>query len=112
MDAGAAPSPLVELVQFLVAGVVSKPDSIEISRVETPRTDLFYLTVAPDDLGRLLGREGRTVESIRALVEVAAARYGKAAVVDVVEPERPQRERKPRGGGGRRSRKRRPRKRN
>ena len=78
---------LVELIRFLVGGVVSHPQALHVLRVETPKTDLFYLTVSPDDLGRLLGREGRTVEAIRVLVEAAALGYGKAAVVDVVEPQ-------------------------
>jgi len=80
--------PLVELLRFLVGSVVSHPDRVNISRVETPRTDLFYLTVHADDLGRLLGREGKTVEAIRTMVDVAAVQYDKTAVVDVVEPRR------------------------
>lgn len=80
--------PLVELLRFLAANVVSRPDSIRISRVETPNTDLFYLSVANDDLGRLLGREGKTVEAIRTVLDVAAAQYGKSTIVDVVEPRR------------------------
>ena len=78
---------LVELIRFLVGSVVSHPQALHVLRVETPKTDLFYLTVSPDDLGRLLGGEGRTVEAIRVLVEAAALGYGKAAVVDVVEPQ-------------------------
>lgn len=80
--------PLLELLRFLAASVVSRPDSIRISRVETPNTDLFYLSVASDDLGRLLGREGKTVEAIRTVLDVAAAQYGKSTIVDVVEPRR------------------------
>src|SRR3989304_2678762 len=71
---------LVELIRFLVGSVVSHPQALHVLRVETPKTDLFYLTVSPDDLGRLLGREGRTVEAIRVLVEAAALGYGKAGV--------------------------------
>jgi hypothetical protein len=100
---------LVELIRSLVSNVVSHPDNVNISRVETPKTDLFYLTVHADDLGRLLGREGKTVEAIRTMVDVAAGQFGKTAVVDVVEPKRkssdkPSRRRsRPRRGGGRRS---------
>lgn len=100
---------LVALIRFLVGGVISHPQALQVQRVETPKTDLFYLTVNPDDLGRLLGREGRTVEAIRVLAEAAVARYGKAAVVDVVEPQHRQgqgagarsrrRDRRPRGRG-------------
>jgi|GEM_PF-996067 len=86
-DSPAVP-PLVALLRFLVSNVVSHPDAIGISRVETPKTDLFYLTVNSEDLGRLLGREGKTVESIRVMVDVAAGQFGKSAIVDVVEPQR------------------------
>jgi predicted RNA-binding protein YlqC (UPF0109 family) len=88
MTSAGATAQLVALLQFLVGKVVSHPDSVQISRVETPQTDLFYLTVDPNDLGRLLGREGKTVESIRTMVDLAAARHGKSAIVDVIEPER------------------------
>lgn len=109
MSQAVAVPPLVELLSFLVSQVVSDPESIQISRVETPKTDLFYLKVSQDDLGRLLGREGKTVESIRTMVEVAAAQYGKGAIVDVIEPKhgkadaRPKRSR--RRGKGRRGKK-------
>jgi len=91
-----AEPPLVELLRFLAANVVSDEAVVRISRVETPKTDLFYLTVSPGDLGRLLGREGKTIESIRVLVDVAAGHLGKAAIVDVIEPRRKSSERSPR----------------
>lgn len=109
MSQAVAVPPLVELLSFLVSQVVSDPESIQISRMETPKTDLFYLKVNQDDLGRLLGREGKTVESIRTMLEVAAAQYGKGAIVDVIEPkhgkadDRPKRSR--RRGKGKRGKK-------
>lgn len=98
------PSPLARLLHYLVAGVVDHPEKIRLSRVETPKVDIFYLTVAKEDLGRLLGRGGRTVDAIRAVLEVVAARHGKEAIVDVVEPRSRPRPRRRMGTARRRDR--------
>ncbi len=76
---------LKELLQYLVAGVVDASERMKIEHVSTPKVELFYLSVSKGDLGRLLGRKGRTVEAIRAVVRTAAARIGKETVIDVVE---------------------------
>lgn len=76
---------LKELLQYLVAGVVDAPERMKIEHISTPKVELFYLSVPKRDLGRLLGRKGRTVEAIRAVVQTAAARVGKETVIDVVE---------------------------
>lgn len=75
---------LKELLRYLVSGVVAEPEAVKIEHISTPKVELFYLSVPKRDLGRLLGREGRTVEAIRAVMEHVAAKQGKEAIVDVV----------------------------
>ena len=76
---------LRQLLEFLVGSVVDKPDQIRIDHISTPKVELFYLAVAPGDLGRLLGKKGRTVEAIRRVMATIAANQGKETVVDVLE---------------------------
>lgn len=75
---------LKELLQYLVASVVERPERVGIDHISTPKVELFYLSVPKQDLGRLLGRKGRTVEAIRAVVRAAAARIDKETVIDVL----------------------------
>jgi predicted RNA-binding protein YlqC (UPF0109 family) len=75
---------LKELLQYLVAGVVEQPEKVKIDHISTPKVELFYLSVPKQDLGRLLGREGRTVEAIRTVMDHVAAKLGKETVVDVL----------------------------
>jgi predicted RNA-binding protein YlqC (UPF0109 family) len=76
---------LKELLQYLVAAVVDRPETIKIDHILTPKVELFYLSVPRRELGRLLGRRGRTVEAIRAVVRAAGTRIGKETLIDVVE---------------------------
>ncbi len=84
---------LLRLLKYLLGSVLDEPGRVQISRVETTKIDLFYLTAARGDLGRLLGRGGRTVEAIRQVMNAAAAGQGKEAILDVLEeqsaPSRP-----------------------
>lgn len=75
---------LKDLLQYLVSEVVEQPERMKIDHISTPKVELFYLSVSRKDLGRLLGREGRTVEAIRAVIQAVAAKQGKEAVVDVL----------------------------
>jgi len=75
---------LKELLQYLIAAVVERPERVKIDHISTPKVELFYLSVPKGDLGRLLGRRGRTVEAIRAVMGIAAARLGKETVIDVL----------------------------
>lgn len=75
---------LKELLQYLVSGLVEQPEQVKIEHISTPKVELFYLSVSRKDLGRLLGREGRTVEALRAVLAAVAAKQGKETVIDVV----------------------------
>jgi hypothetical protein len=76
---------LHKALQFLIAGVVDEPQKIAIDRIETAKVDLFYLSAPKGELGRLLGRQGRTVEAMRDVLSAIARKLEKDAILDVIE---------------------------
>jgi predicted RNA-binding protein YlqC (UPF0109 family) len=70
---------------YLVKSIASEPDAIAIQTEETSGSVKFHLHVAPDDMGRVIGRRGRVIEAVRTLVAAAGARDGVRTVVDVVD---------------------------
>jgi hypothetical protein len=76
---------LKALLDYLVRSVVRKPEEVRIKHIETAKVDIFYLSVDKSDLGRLLGKKGRTVEAIRRVISAVGAKLGKETVIDVVE---------------------------
>lgn len=57
-----------ELVQYIAENLVNDPEQVNVNRKETNRSVVLELTVAPDDMGRVIGRNGRVANSIRALL--------------------------------------------
>ena len=74
-----------ELVEFLARGLVDDPDSVAVSESVDDRGLLVTLHVAPDDMGKVIGRGGRTAKAIRAVVRAAATRQGTNAYVDIAD---------------------------
>jgi len=70
---------------YLVGALVDEPDAVSIDTRETRRGAALEVRVAPGDLGRVIGRRGRTAQSIRAVVRAAAARDGAEVDVDFVD---------------------------
>ena len=74
---------LAQALEHLVRGIVDSPDDVRVKARTTRRGDLLEVRVNPDDLGRVIGRNGRTAKALRAVV---GARSSKGAVrVDVIE---------------------------
>lgn len=72
-------------VEKIVKGLVGDADAVEVSEVEEGRTVRIEVRVAEGDMGRLIGREGRTVKSIRSLLFYAGQKHGKRYQLDLVE---------------------------
>jgi predicted RNA-binding protein YlqC (UPF0109 family) len=66
---------------------VDDPTQVRVTQVRGGATTNLHLEVAKQDMGRVIGRSGRVANAIRALVRVAAAREGKRATLDIVEPQ-------------------------
>lgn len=71
------------LIELMAAGLVDDPGSIRVRAVPGPKAMRLMLTVAPSDLGRVIGREGRTARAMRALLAVAGRRSGRTYTLEI-----------------------------
>lgn len=74
-----------DLVDFLVSELVEDPDSVEVTEFEDDRGMRYTVRVAPDDMGKVIGKGGRTAKAIRAVVRAAATRQNTSAYVDIAD---------------------------
>lgn len=74
-----------EFIEYIVKNLVDHPDDVKIAEVEGSRTTVYELRVGQGDLGKVIGKEGRTAKSIRTLLAAVAARHGKRAVLEILE---------------------------
>jgi predicted RNA-binding protein YlqC (UPF0109 family) len=77
-----------ELLMALARGLVDRPDLVELRSQPADGGTLFELKVAPEDVGKVIGRDGRTVNAIRTLLAVAAQRRGLKARLEVLDDRR------------------------
>ena len=73
------------VLEYLAKAIVDDPDSVMVEVEEGRRSVSLRLNVSPDDMGRVIGRRGRTAQAIRTVVRAAAARDGLDAHVDIVD---------------------------
>ncbi len=73
-----------ELVEYIVKSIASYPDEVKISEEDEDGRIVLRLEVAPDDKGKVIGRQGRVAQSIRVLLKVAAVKRGTRAVLHIV----------------------------
>jgi predicted RNA-binding protein YlqC (UPF0109 family) len=74
------------LVEFIAKSLVENPDQVEVREVQSGKRVRLELNVAKEDMGRVIGKNGRVANSIRTLLRVAAEREDKQATLDVMEP--------------------------
>ena len=74
-----------ELVMFLARSLVSDPDAVEVTETLGDTASVLELKVAKEDLGRIIGKQGRTAKSIRTILTAAASRTNRKVVLEIVE---------------------------
>jgi uncharacterized protein len=74
-----------ELLEFLARELVDDPDAVEVTESTGDRGTLLTLRVAPDDMGKVIGKAGRTARAIRTVVRAAATREGTSVHVDIAD---------------------------
>ncbi|MGE5218043.1 MAG: KH domain-containing protein [Chloroflexota bacterium] len=74
-----------DLVQYLATSLVSNPDAVEITETISDGTSVFELKVAKEDLGRIIGKQGRTAKAIRTLLNAAAIIGNRKVVLEICE---------------------------
>jgi predicted RNA-binding protein YlqC (UPF0109 family) len=78
-------SPLVDLVSLVARALVDQPDRVEVREVPGDRHPRIELTVAREDIGKVIGKDGRTAQSIRTLLSAAASKTGRRAHLDILD---------------------------
>ena len=73
-----------DLVEYLAKSLVSNPDAVQVQEVDAGRMTVYEVTVAEEDVGKIIGRQGKVIRSIRSVVKAAATRAGTRVDVDVV----------------------------
>ena len=74
-----------ELVQYLAKSLVNNPGAVEVKESEADAASVFELKVAKDDLGRIIGKQGRTAKSIRTILNAAASKTNRKVVLEIIE---------------------------
>ena len=75
-----------DLVEYLARALVDRPDEVSVEEFEEDDgTIVFELTVAEDDVGKVIGRNGRTVNALRTVIRASAVRHNRRVLVDVVD---------------------------
>jgi predicted RNA-binding protein YlqC (UPF0109 family) len=81
---GKAPA-LKELVLFLARALVEHPDQVAVDEIDEPDATVFELKVAESDLGRVIGRQGRTAKALRTVLSAASAKLKRRAILEILE---------------------------
>jgi predicted RNA-binding protein YlqC (UPF0109 family) len=74
-----------DLVEYIVKSLVDDPASVLISVVEGEKSTILELRVAPDDIGKVIGKHGRIAKAIRTLLQAAAAKSGKHTSLEILD---------------------------
>ena len=74
-----------ELIEYVVKALVDNPDELRITEIEGERTIVFELRCHPEDVGKVIGKSGKTVGALRTLLSTVAARQNRRAMLEVVE---------------------------
>lgn len=72
------------LVSYIVKAIVSKPEAVKVAMVEGERTHRVELTLAAEDVGKVIGRGGRNIDAIRSVVRAAALKNHERVMVEIV----------------------------
>ncbi|MBN1487660.1 MAG: KH domain-containing protein [Anaerolineae bacterium] len=73
-----------DLVEYITKSLADKPDDVHVSEIEGETSLVLELRVAPEDMGRMIGREGRTINAMRSLSRVLGAKMGKKVTLEIV----------------------------
>lgn len=76
---------LKELIEFIAKSLVDHPEQVSINEIEGEKTTILELSVAEDDLGKVIGRRGRTAKAIRTVLSAAATKVDRRAVLEIIE---------------------------
>ena len=73
-----------ELVRYIAATLVDHPDQVQVKTVEGPESVIIELSVGPEDMGKVIGKQGRIAKAIRTVVKAASAKSPKPVFVEII----------------------------
>jgi uncharacterized protein len=76
---------LKQLLEMLAKSLVDHPEAVEVSQVEGERSIILEVKVAPDDMGKVIGKQGRIAQALRTIVKAAAVKEGKKVMVEIIQ---------------------------
>ncbi|MCX5804883.1 MAG: KH domain-containing protein [Proteobacteria bacterium] len=76
---------LKELIEFIAKALVDNPDQVKVSEIEGEKTSVIELSVSKDDLGKVIGKQGRTARAMRTILSAASTKVRKRAVLEIIE---------------------------
>jgi hypothetical protein len=74
-----------ELIKYIAQALVDNPDAVEVSEVIGEQTSVIELRVAKEDLGKVIGKQGRTAKAMRTILSAASTKVRKRAVLEIIE---------------------------
>ncbi|MBW1675246.1 MAG: KH domain-containing protein [Deltaproteobacteria bacterium] len=74
-----------DLIKYIAQALVDYPEQVEVFEVQGEQTSVIELKVAKDDLGKIIGKQGRTARSIRTILSAASAKIKKRSVLEIIE---------------------------
>ena len=77
--------PMKDLVEYIAKALVDEVDRIEISEIAGNQTNIIELKVAKEDIGKVIGRQGRTADAIRTILNCAAAKLSKRYILQIID---------------------------
>jgi hypothetical protein len=77
-------------LEYLVKGLVDRPEEVQVTPVEREGGTIYELRLHPADVGKVIGKQGSTIQAIRALLQVGSAKKGLRCSVEIMEDQRPE----------------------
>jgi predicted RNA-binding protein YlqC (UPF0109 family) len=77
--------PMKVMIEMIAKALVDKPDEVEVTEVEGEQTTVIELKVAKEDLGKVIGKQGRTARALRTILSAASTKIRKRSVLEIIE---------------------------
>ena len=77
--------PMKELITYIAQALVDNPEAVEVTEVEGAQTSVIELRVAKEDLGKVIGKQGRTARAMRTILSASSTKINKRSVLEIIE---------------------------
>ena len=75
----------LRMIEYIAKSLVDQPDAVKVTEVAGERTSVIELSVANEDMGKIIGKQGRTVSAIRTLLNAASMKQKKRTILEIIE---------------------------